>query len=129
MSLVFVGQPSRVIFNIPLLAGSGHGAYLHAVDRVVLSTLRRFKPEPLFISSGFDGGSHDPMGRLMLHPGSYREMMACKMAIADEFCGERLVMTHEGGYAPVSVPYLALATIERMSGANAGVVDLFEPAE
>jgi acetoin utilization deacetylase AcuC-like enzyme len=122
------GDGAGFNINIPLPAGSGHGAYLHAFDRVVLPALRRFKPELLFISSGFDAGNHDPLGRMMLHPGSFREMTARMMAIADEFCGGKLVMTHEGGYAPVSVPYLALATIERMSSANAGVADPFEPA-
>lgn len=119
------GDGRGATINIPLPPGSGHGAYLHAFDRVVLPALRRFAPQLIIVSSGFDAGNHDPLGRMMLHSGSYRAMTEELMRIADACCDGRIVMTHEGGYAAVSVPYLALATIEQMSGIRSGVVDPF----
>ena len=42
--------------NIPLPPGSGHGAYLAAVERVVIPALHAFRPELIVVPSGFDGG-------------------------------------------------------------------------
>jgi hypothetical protein len=36
------------------------------------------------------------------------------MEAADELCGGRLVLSHEGGYAPVYVPFCGLAVMEEL---------------
>jgi acetoin utilization deacetylase AcuC-like enzyme len=54
--------------NIPLQPGSGHGAYLAAVERVVVPALRAFRQELIVVvPSGFDGGMYDPLGRMMAY--------------------------------------------------------------
>jgi acetoin utilization deacetylase AcuC-like enzyme len=40
--------------NISLPAGSGHGAYLAAFERVVLPALNAFKPDLIVVACGFD---------------------------------------------------------------------------
>src|SRR5262249_26897123 len=45
------------------------------------------------------------------------------MAVADELCGGRLVLSHEGGYSPVYVPFCGLAVMEELSGVKTAVDD------
>ena len=104
--------------NIPLPPGSGEGAYLAAFERIVLPALRAFRPDMIFVPSGFDAGGHDPLARMMLTSESFRRMTLALMAAAEELCGGRIIMLHEGGYAPHIVPFMALAVFEALSGRN-----------
>ena len=114
--------------NIPLPPGSGEGAYLAAFDRVVLPALRAFRPDMILVPSGFDSGGHDPLARMMLTSDSFRRMTELLMDAAGDLCGGRIVMLHEGGYAPHIVPFMALAVFEALSGEATAVVDPFLPA-
>ena len=109
--------------NIPLPAGSGHGAYLATLERVVVPALRAFRPELIVVPSGFDGNMYDPLGRMMAYSETFRAMTRTLMAVADELCGGRLVLSHEGGYSPVYVPFCGLAVMEELSGVKTAIDD------
>ncbi|MEZ5774068.1 MAG: class II histone deacetylase [Hyphomicrobiaceae bacterium] len=113
--------------NIPLPPGSGNGAYVAAFERVVLPALKRFRPELIVVPSGFDGSGVDPLGRQMISSDAYRAMTRMLLEAADELCGGRLVMTHEGGYSATYVPYCGLAVLEEMSGIRTHVQDPWAP--
>lgn len=121
------GEGRGYNLNIPLPPGSGTGAYRAAFERVVLPALRAYRPELLIVASGFDGGVTDPLGRMLLHSGAYREMTRDLMRVADETCGGRLVLSHEGGYSAGYVPFCGLAVMEELSGTVTGVEDPFLP--
>ena len=112
--------------NIPLPPGSGTGAYLAAIDRVIAPALRRFRPELILVASGLDACFTDPTARMLLLSDSYRIMSARLLDLADEMCGGRLVMTHEGGYDPTVAPFCALAILEAMTGVRTGVQGPYE---
>ncbi|MBP6345171.1 class II histone deacetylase [Neisseriaceae bacterium CLB008] len=109
--------------NIPMLPGSGHGAYLYAFEKIVLPALRAFQPDLIIVPCGFDASIEDPLGRMLLHADSYRAMTQAVMAVADELGHGRVVMTHEGGYNGNTTPFLGLAVIETLSGIKTGVQD------
>lgn len=109
--------------NIPLPAGSGHEAYLHAMQRIVLPALERFAPELIVVACGFDANAVDPLARMLLHSDSYRAMTALLREAAERHCGGRLVMVHEGGYAEAYVPFCGLAVIEELAGVRTAVQD------
>ena len=113
--------------NIPLPPGSGDGAYQAAFEQVVLPALRRFKPELIIVPSGFDASGVDPLGRMMVSSEGYRTMTKLLMAAADELCGGRLVMSHEGGYSAMYVPYCGLAVMEELTGVHTDVEDPWKP--
>ena len=113
--------------NVPLPPGSGHGAYLATVERVVVPALRAFRPELIVVPSGFDGSLYDPLGRMMAYSETYRAMTRMLMAAADELCGGRLVLSHEGGYAPLYVPFCGLAVMEELTGVKTAVTDPMAP--
>ncbi|KAI9003471.1 deacetylase [Hyaloraphidium curvatum] len=111
--------------NVPLPPGSGHGAYVSTVERIVVPAIRQYQPEIILISSGFDASVMDPLGRQMATSETYREMTKLMLAVADEVCGGKVAMVHEGGYSPVYVPFCGIATLEEMTGIKTDVVDGF----
>jgi acetoin utilization deacetylase AcuC-like enzyme len=113
--------------NIPLPAGCGNGAYEAAFKRVVIPALRRFKPELIVVPSGFDASGVDPLGRMMLSSDGYRTMTRMLLEAADDLCGGRLVMSHEGGYSAMYVPYCGLAVLEEMTGIKTPMADPWAP--
>ena len=115
--------------NIPLPPGCGEVAYLAAFDRVVQPALEKFKPEMIIVPCGFDAGFHDPLGRMMLTSHSFRKLTRRIMAVAETVCGGKLIMTHEGGYSPHSVPFHCLAVMEEMSDIRTEVVDPYSPPD
>ena len=114
--------------NINMLPGAGGELYDYAMERLVLPTLRRFKPELIIVASGFDSGKFDPLARLNLVSEDYRRMTEQLMAVADDLCAGRLVMVHEGGYAESYVPFCGLAVMEALSGERTEVEDKFAQA-
>jgi len=93
----------------------------------VVPALRRFKPELIVVPSGFDASAADPLGRMQVTPTGYRAMTQELMAIADEVCDGKIIMTHEGGYSPFYVPYCGLAVLETLSGVKTGIEDSITP--
>jgi acetoin utilization deacetylase AcuC-like enzyme len=113
--------------NVPLPPGCGSGAYIAVFERVVSPALRKFRPQLIIVPSGFDAGGWDPLGRMMLSSSTYRQLTAALMSVAEEVCGGRIVMTHEGGYSAASVPFFGLAVLETLSGISTGIHDPFQP--
>jgi acetoin utilization deacetylase AcuC-like enzyme len=109
--------------NIPLPAGSGHEAYLHAVERLVLPALHAFRPELIVIASGLDANAVDPLARMLLHSETYRRMTEMMLGAAAALCDQRLAVVHEGGYAEAYVPFCGQAILEALSGERTAVVD------
>jgi acetoin utilization deacetylase AcuC-like enzyme len=109
--------------NIPLPPGAGVGAYVAAYERVVAPALTAFKPDLIFVPSGFDAGALDPLGRNMMHSDGYRRLTRIIMDVADEVCDGRIVLCHEGGYSRATVPFYGLAVMETLSGIETGVQD------
>jgi acetoin utilization deacetylase AcuC-like enzyme len=113
------------VLNVPLPSGSGNGAYHAVFEEIVLPALRTFRPELIVVASGFDAAGLDPLGRMNVTAAGFRAMANQLVGIADEVCDGRLVMSHEGGYSPVYVPYCGLAVLEGLSGYETGVQDPF----
>ena len=113
--------------NIPLPAGSGGGAYFCAMNEIVVPALERFRPEALIVACGYDAAFGDPMGRMMLGPTQYRELVRIMMETADKLCGGRLTFAHEGGYSAFMVPFCGAAVLETLLQRRFGIPDpLFE---
>jgi len=112
-------------FNIPLPPGTGVEAYIACFERLVIPALEKFKPELIIVPSGFDAGAYDPLGRQMMTSQGYRKLTEMLLNIADKTSRGRLLMCHEGGYNPSTVPYHGLAVMEALSGEVSGIEDPF----
>jgi acetoin utilization deacetylase AcuC-like enzyme len=111
--------------NVPLPVGSGRGAYMESIDRIVVPAIRRFHPDLIIVGAGFDANTMDPSARMMLHSEAFREMTAQILTVADAVCEGRVVFCAEGGYSDSYVPFCVLATLEELAGRRTGVEDPF----
>lgn len=85
--------------NIPLPPGVGDLGYGLAFDRIVMPMARRFRPELLLISAGYDAHWTDPLANMMVTVPGFWMMGAKAMEIAQEICAGRIVLVLEGGYS------------------------------
>lgn len=119
------GAGAGANINVPLPPGSGVGAYMAAMESVVVPAIDRFGPDLIVVASGFDASFMDPLGHQILHSGFYRDATRLLLEAARRHCGDRLVLAHEGGYSTGYVPFLGLATVEELCGETTGVEDPF----
>lgn len=86
------------IVNIPLLANSGTAELQHAWQEDIEPALRRFQPQLILISAGFDAHRLDPLAGLTFTETDYAWLTEQILAIAAEFAQGRVVSALEGGY-------------------------------
>jgi acetoin utilization deacetylase AcuC-like enzyme len=93
--------------NVPLSAGSGDDEYLDAFDRVVAPAVKRFEPELLLVSAGFDAHAEDPIGGMRVTEDGFRELARRCRALSD-----RVAAVLEGGYNLETLPRLVDAALD-----------------
>ncbi len=108
--------------NVPLPAGCGFGAYRDVFERIVVPALDAFAPELVIIPCGYDAGKFDQLGRMLLDDIAFRWMTELMVDVARRHAQSRIILLHEGGYCPVSVPFWGLAVLEQLSGIRTDVV-------
>ncbi|MEO0390223.1 MAG: class II histone deacetylase [Pseudomonadota bacterium] len=114
--------------NLPLPAGSGHTAYLHAMQHVAIPAIEAFKPDLIIVASGYDASVIDPLARMLATCDTFRQMTLQIKDLATRICGGKLVLVHEGGYSEAYVPFCAHAAIEALSGSDIVAPDPFGKA-
>jgi acetoin utilization deacetylase AcuC-like enzyme len=117
------GRGEGFNLNVPLLPGGGHQSYADAMELVVLPALRRYQPELIIVACGYDANIVDPLARMMAHSETFRWLMTATMKAADDLCGGRVAVAHEGGYSEAYVPFCGHALIEALSGHRTDVKD------
>ena len=117
------GRGEGYNINIPLLAGSGHGAYLHAFERIVVPAVSRFKPDAIIVACGYDASGVDPLARMLAGSNTFAEMTRATMQMADAFCDGRLLLVHEGGYSEAHVPFCGHAVIATLANSKITAAD------
>lgn len=103
--------------NIPLPPGTGHRGYLQVMERLALPAVHKFAPDVIVVACGFDAAAVDPLSRMMATADTFRQMTAMTRALAEDICGGKLVLVHEGGYSEMYVPFCGHATLEALSDA------------
>lgn len=84
--------------NAPLPATCGNEEYLCLLDRLLLPIARRFNPEFVLISAGFDCHYRDPLGMMRVNEDGFAAITTRLKRLAAECCDGRLVAALEGGY-------------------------------
>jgi acetoin utilization deacetylase AcuC-like enzyme len=92
------GDGRGATINIPLRAGTGNMGFERVYERVIWPAARRFKPDLILVSAGFDAHWCDPLAHLQLDLAGYTHLARELIAMADELCSGRIVFTLEGGY-------------------------------
>jgi acetoin utilization deacetylase AcuC-like enzyme len=114
------GAGAGATINVPLAAGAADADYELVYERIVYPALRRFEPDLLLVSAGFDAHRDDPLGGMRLTTPQVARLTAGLQAVADECCEGRLVAVTEGGY---DLPALA-ACLQAVIGVLAGSAEV-----
>jgi acetoin utilization deacetylase AcuC-like enzyme len=102
--------------NVPLGAGHDDGDYLRIFEDLLLPAARRFAPQFILVSAGFDAHREDPMGGMRVSSGGFAAMARVLMEVADEHCPGRVVGALEGGYNPAAQARAVIAVAEALMG-------------
>ncbi len=109
--------------NIPLPPWSGDGEYLRAFQEIIVPAARRFCPQIILVSAGYDAHWADNISSMQVTVGGYARMAAVLKRLAEELCQGRVVFALEGGYHLDALAHSVKASIEVLLGLPAGEDD------
>jgi acetoin utilization deacetylase AcuC-like enzyme len=92
------GANGENIVNAPLRPGSDGRVFREAMQASVLPALRRFQPDLLILSAGFDAHERDPLANIALQVEDFAWITRELLSVAHECCAGRVVSALEGGY-------------------------------
>ncbi|MGO9108055.1 MAG: histone deacetylase [Thermoguttaceae bacterium] len=112
------GSARGLVMNYPLARGTGNEEFKRLYKEKLVPAARRFKPQIIFVSAGYDSHKDDLLGSLGLDEKGFAVLTQIVKSLADELCRGRLVMVLEGGYnldataASVSATVRALLSLK-----------------
>lgn len=92
------GAGAGTTLNIPLSAGHGDSNYAEIFKQIVWPAAKRFQPDLLLVSAGFDAHFIDPLAMMRLSLVGYTQLARELKQIADDLCSGRIIFVMEGGY-------------------------------
>lgn len=101
--------------NCPFPSGAGRDQILGAFRTKLLPAARRFRPDIVFISAGFDSRFGDPLGEFTLGDDDFRDLTSIMMEMAEGSAAGRLVSILEGGYNLDGLGFAAAAHVRALS--------------
>ena len=112
------GEGEGFTINCPLAAGTPEAEMVGAYRDVLAPAARRYRPELILVSAGYDAHWADPLTSLGMTVTGFGQISALLVALARELCKGRIVFTLEGGYNLEALSYGVLATLQSMRGAE-----------
>lgn len=108
------------IVNVPLPAGTNGAVFRAKYNDIILPAVRKFQPQLILISAGFDAHKDDPLASLRLEEDDYRWISDELVKIADEYCNGRIISTLEGGYNLKALAASVATHVASLAGLNGG---------
>ncbi len=92
------GKAKGTTINIPLPSGCGDNEYLSVFEQIVVPAAKRFNPQFILISAGYDPHWADELALMQVSVSGFAQMVKIIQELADKLCHSRLVFSLEGGY-------------------------------
>ena len=116
------GAASGLTVNLPLPPGCGDRAYRAAFEQVVEPLVRRFRPELIVVSAGFDAHWADALvtqdTQMRVSTSGFVAMARSLADLADGLCGGRFALSLEGGYDLKALSSSVVAVVQALAGAT-----------
>jgi len=112
-------SPAPNMVNIPLAAGAGSRQFRDAVEGAWIPALKRFRPELILFSAGFDAHAEDEMAMLRFSDADYAWVTEQVKDVAEHHAGGRMVSVLEGGYALGALGRSVVQHLRVMAGLDA----------
>lgn len=95
---VGIGEGNGCTVNSPVLPGRGDDEYRRLIMQDLVPAIKKFKPEFIILSAGFDAHESDLMSGTNLSTDGYDFVSEVIMNLVNRFTGGRVVSVLEGGY-------------------------------
>jgi acetoin utilization deacetylase AcuC-like enzyme len=115
---VGAGEGEGFTLNLPFPAGYGDAQYVRAFMDVVEPVARRFEPQFILVSAGFDAHRRDPLAGMDMTEAGFACLARLLLRLSHDVCGNRLVAVLEGGYDFEALARSVAAVLGEMSGAS-----------
>jgi len=92
------GKGEGYTVNIPLPGYQGDSEYACIFNDIIVPVGRKYNPDLILISCGFDIYRDDPLGLMEVTAPGFAYLTRCMVKLAEEVCGGKLLVTLEGGY-------------------------------
>jgi acetoin utilization deacetylase AcuC-like enzyme len=111
------GSGEGYTLNVSVPPGSGDVVFAAALDQIIDPAVRRYKPDFILVSLGFDAFWADPLASLRLSiADAYTPLVRSAVDLAGALCNGRLVVALEGGYDLRALAHGAEATCHLLMG-------------
>lgn len=91
--------------NIPLYAGHGDESYNAIFEQIIWKVAKRYRPQLIIVSAGFDAHWTDPLASMHLSLSGYADITRELIKMADALCDGKIVFALEGGYDLQALSY------------------------
>jgi len=98
--------------NVPMPAWCGDAEYVRVFEEVLEPAARRFQPEIIMVSAGYDTHWADHLAFMQVSIAGFAQMAGYLKDLAEELCGNKLLFTLEGGYNIEALAHSVRATFE-----------------
>ncbi len=92
------GAGRGATLNSPMPAGSTDDDYRRVFDEVLVPAIRRFRPDAMIISAGFDAHRADPIGGMNLTEEGFASLTRTVLDASGDSRPRRVISLLEGGY-------------------------------
>lgn len=92
------GNGQGATLNVPFPPQVGDQGYGRTFDEIIIPRARRFRPELILVSAGFDAHWQDPLASAALSLTGYAAISRLLIDLAGELCDGRILFILEGGY-------------------------------
>jgi len=106
------GAGEGFTLNVTFRPGDGDDEYIRAFDDVFLPAARKFKPDFVLVSAGYDAHKRDPLAHIELSERGFAHLARGVKQLAAESCGGKLICLLEGGYDLTALAANVKQTVE-----------------
>ncbi|CAI9758337.1 unnamed protein product [Fraxinus pennsylvanica] len=122
------GDGEGSTLNLPLPGGSGDRAMQTVFNEVIVPCARRFKPDIILVSAGYDAHVLDPLANLQFTTGTYYMLASSIKELAKDLCRGRCVFFLEGGYNLSSLSHSVADSFRAFLGEPSLAAEFDDPA-
>jgi acetoin utilization deacetylase AcuC-like enzyme len=109
------GEGAGYTINLPVPGGTGGEEFLSLLQEIVAPVARRYRPQLLILSAGYDAHEDDPLASCTLTAADYEEMSMLLRDLAAEL-DVGVLACLEGGYALGALADSVVATARGFTG-------------
>ncbi|MDZ7363026.1 MAG: histone deacetylase [candidate division KSB1 bacterium] len=109
------GKGKGATLNVPLPPGTTEQKYLDIFFKTAENVFKKFQPDFLLLSAGFDAHRDDPLANLQLTEAAFGKMTQFAAELAESVGGGKLVSLLEGGYNLTALAGSVAAHVEKLS--------------